>query len=149
MPPYHGRAMTEPVDLYPLFDRDFVLSADEARAIVGALQDISETDGVHEAEQALIEELVADFNLELGDEAGVQKITPEELAVRLRDPAVRKLAVQTGVLLAMADGAISDKERARVLEYARPLGFDDAAYAAVERQIVAWVRSGNAEPLFL
>ncbi len=140
--------MSEPADLYPLFDRDLVFSADEARAIVGALQDISETDGVHEAEQALIQELVADFNLELGDEAGLETITPEQLAVRVRDPAVRKLAVQTGVLLAMADGAISDKERARLLEYARSLGFDDAAYGAVERQIVAWVQSGNAGPLF-
>ncbi|MBN1610917.1 MAG: tellurite resistance TerB family protein [Polyangiaceae bacterium] len=141
--------MTEPVDLYPLFDRDLVLNADEARAIVGALQDISETDGVHEAEQALIQELVADFNLELGDESALEKVTPEQLAVRIRDPAVRKLAVQTGVLLAMADGAISDKERARVLEYARPLGFDDATYGAVEQQIVAWVRSGKAETLFV
>lgn len=140
--------MTEPADLYPLFDSNLVLSADEARAIVGALQDISECDGAHEAEQALIQELIADFNLELGDEAPLEKTTPEELAVRLRDPDVRKLAVQSAVLLAMADGAVSEKERARVIDYARSLGFDDDAYGAVEQRIVAWVRSGDAAPLF-
>ena len=140
--------MTEPGDLYPLFDKNLVLSADEARAIVGALQDISECDGIHEAEQALIGELVAEYNLELGDDAALMKTSPQDLAARLQGSALRKLAIQTAVLLAMADGAISDKERARVLDYARPLGFDEAAYSAIEDRIVAWVRSGDAAPIF-
>ncbi|HOU94089.1 MAG TPA: hypothetical protein PLU22_23725 [Polyangiaceae bacterium] len=135
-------------DLHPLFDPSVSLSADQARAIVGALQDIAESDGLHAEEQALIAELVADYNLDLGDQATVAKVSPAELARALVDPTLRKLAVQTGVMVAMADGAISDVERARVIDYAGALGFDDAAYATIEAVIVAWMRSGDAAPMF-
>ncbi len=135
-------------DLYPLFDPSLSLSADQARAIVGALQDIAESDGVHAEEQALIAELIADYNLDLDDQATVAKVTPAALARALVDPTLRKLAVQTGVMVAMADGAISDVERARVVDYARALGMDDEAYAAIEALIVAWMRSGDAAPMF-
>jgi len=62
-------------DLHPLFDPSVSLSADQARAIVGALQDIAESDGLHAEEQALIAELVADYNLDLGDQATVAKVS--------------------------------------------------------------------------
>lgn len=140
--------MTTPADIHPLFDPTVILSADEARAIVGALQDIAESDGVHDEEQALIAELVAEYNLELGDEATVEKVSPTELARRLTDPTLRKLAVQTSVMLAMADGAISDRERERVLAYATALGFAPAEYTTIETTIVDWIQSGDAAPMF-
>lgn len=140
--------MTSRAEIHPLFDPTLSLSADQARAIAGALQDIAESDGLHEEEEALIAELIADYNVELGDDAAVEKVSPTELARRLVDPTLRKLAVQTGVLLAMADGAVSDRERTRVRDYAAALGFDDPAYAAIEASIVDWVRSGDAAPIF-
>jgi hypothetical protein len=69
-------------DLYPLFDPSLSLSADQARAIVGALQDIAESDGVHAEEQALIAELIADYNLDLDDQATVAKVTPRRWRAR-------------------------------------------------------------------
>lgn len=136
--------------LHPLFDAKFVMSADEARAIAGALQDIAESDGVHEEEKALISELLADYAHDLGDGFPTvpEKTSPEALAKILITPEVRTVAVQSAVLLAMADGAISNAERSRVIAYASALGFDTATYTTLEAQLVKWVQSGDASPLF-
>ena len=74
--------MTTRADLYPLFDPSLSLSADQARAIVGALQDIAESDGLHAEEQALIAELVADYNLDLGDQAVRLRRSKEQVDFR-------------------------------------------------------------------
>ncbi|MBN2195897.1 MAG: tellurite resistance TerB family protein [Polyangiaceae bacterium] len=140
--------MTTRADLHPLFDPTISLSSDQARAIVGALQDIAESDGLHDEEIALIAELVTEYNVELGDDVRVSKVSPAELGRKLVDPTLRKLAVQTGVMVAMADGSVSEIERARVLEFAVALGFDAKEYQAIEDTITSWIRSGNATPMF-
>lgn len=135
-------------DLGPLFT-DITLSADDAEAIAAALRDIAETDGVHDEELALINELVAGLDEELGEDkpTELEKMTPDKLATMIVDPDVRMVAIHSAVLLAMADGAISDKERERCTEYATALGMDAAAYQEIESHIVEWVKSGDLEPL--
>ncbi len=135
-------------DLGPLFT-DITLSADDAEAIAAALRDIAETDGVHDEELALINELVAGLDEELGEEkpTELEKMTPDKLATMLVDPDVRMVAIHSAVLLAMADGAISDKERERCTEYATALGLDGATYQEIESHIVDWVKSGDLEPI--
>jgi len=135
-------------DLGPLFT-DITLSADDAEAIAAALRDIAETDGVHDEELALINELVAGLDEELGEDkpTELETMTPAKLATMIVDPDVRMVAIHSAVLLAMADGAISDKERERCTEYATALGMDADTYQAIEKHIVDWVKSGDLEPL--
>jgi tellurite resistance protein len=141
--------MTNQQELLPVFRPDLSLSADEAHAIAGALQDIAETDGVHEDEKALIAEFVDGFSADLGEPAKTPaKVSPQELARALVLPEVRTLALQAAVMLTMADGKVSDKERSRVWEYAQALGYDQPRFAQLESTIVQWIKSGDAGPLF-
>lgn len=135
--------------LSPLFT-EVPMTADDAGAIVAALRDIAETDGVHAEENALIESFVEALDVDLGatEPTKLGAMTPALLATRLLDPTVRTVAVQCAVLLAMADGAISEKERARVLEYADALEVTRADYEKIERVIGDWVRSGDIASIF-
>jgi tellurite resistance protein len=130
--------------LSPLFT-EVPMSADDAGAIVAALRDIAETDGVHEEELRMIESFVELLDADLGEAEPTQleKMTPSKLAATLVDPTLRTVAIQCAVLLAMADGAISDKERERVVEYARALEVPMDRYQVIERTIVDWVQSGD------
>jgi tellurite resistance protein len=134
--------------LSPMFT-EIALSADDAEAIVAALRDVAETDGVHDEELALIQSFVETLDEDLGEPqpTKLETMTPEELARRILDPTVRTIAVQVCVLLAMADGAISDKERARVKAYAEALDLA-SEYPAIEKHITDWVKSGDAAPMF-
>src|SRR5687768_8262597 len=101
-------------ELSPLFDGDVKMSADEASAIVAALRDIAQTDGVHDEELAMIQGFVEQLDVDLGapnvtEPTKLGPMTPAKLASQLRDPALRTIAVQCAVLLAMADGSISQK----------------------------------------
>ena len=112
--------MTTRAELSPLFT-NIALSADDASAIAAALYDIARCDGEHAEEIEMIK--------------GLLEVT-------------RKLAIECALLLAWADGAFSDKERARVSEYATALGFTPKDYAALESTITGWVKSGDMAPLF-
>jgi tellurite resistance protein len=131
-------------DLAPLFT-DVPMTSDDANAIVAALRDIAESDGVHDEELQLIAGFVEMLNADLGDAPGQQgKMTPEKLALTLVDPTLRTVAVQCAVLLGMADGKLTPKERARIVEYATALGVTGKDYDKVESTIVGWVKSGDA-----
>ncbi len=138
--------MTTREELRPLFT-DITLSADDAEAIVAALRDIAETDGVHDEELALINEFVEALDVEMGEAepTKLEAMTPAKLAATVIDPTVRMVALQTAILLAMADGNISDKERAKVKAYGAALGVEDATYDKMEAAIVDWVKSGDLE----
>jgi tellurite resistance protein len=136
--------MTQPEELFPLFS-NVTISADDASAIVAALRDIAETDGLHENELAMIqsfmEELDADFGTPEPTKLG--SMTPERLALEIRDANLRKVTVQCAVLLALADGAISEKERSRVKEYASALDIRGPEYDTVESTMTRWVKTGS------
>ena len=141
--------MTTRGELAPLFT-DLTLSADDANAIVAALHDVAESDGKHAEEIEMIQGFVQMLDADLGAEkpTNLPPMTPQKLAVMLTDEAVKKVAVQCALLLAWADGALSDKERARVVEYATALGFSRQAYDRIEKAISGWVKSGDLNPLF-
>jgi tellurite resistance protein len=142
--------MTRPAEIAPLFT-DLTLSADDANAIVAALRDVAQSDGEHEEEVDMIAGFVALLDADLGNESATSlpEMTPEKLASTITDEKVRTVAIQCAVLLAWADGAYSDKERARVVEYASALGFSREAYDGIETAITSWVQSGDLKPLFV
>ena len=144
MPPMPNRN-----ELAPLFT-DVPMSSDDANAIVAALRDIAETDGVHDEELRMISGFVEMLDADLGhaEPTELDKMTPQKLALRLVDPTLRTVAVQCGVLLAMADGKISDKERERVVQYATALGIEADRYKQIEQVITGWVKSGELGALF-
>ena len=125
--------MPTPSELAPLFT-DIKLSADDANAIVAALHDVAQTDGQHADEIAMIQGFVETLDADLGENKPTKlpPMSPDKLALAITDPETRKVAVQAALLLAWADGVFSDKERARVVEYATALGFSRAAYDGME-----------------
>lgn len=137
-------------DLNPLFS-EIPISSHEALAIAGALRDIAESDGMHEEELAMITELVQGLDEDLGIEepSQVPAITPAELAIALgEDPALKTLAMQCAVMLAMADGKISSQEAERLEAYRAALGFSAEQYSALEKGIVTWIKAGDLSPMF-
>lgn len=141
--------MIDRSDLAPLFT-DLALSADDAHAIVAALHDVAQSDGVHDAELDMIRGFVEALDADLGAEKPTKlpEMTPAKLASIITSPQVRKLALQSAVLLAWADGVFSEKEHVRIREYATALGLSADEYAAIEGTMTSWVQSGNAAPLF-
>jgi tellurite resistance protein len=141
--------MTTREGLAPLFS-DLTLSADDANAIAAALHDVAAADGRHEEEMEMIQGFVEMLDVDLGatSPTHLPEMTPEKLAVAITDGAARKVAIQCSVLLAWADGAFSDKERSRIVEYATALGFSRGEYDGIEQAITGWVMSGDATPLF-
>jgi tellurite resistance protein len=141
--------MTSRAELAPLFT-DLTLSADDANAIVAALQDVAEADGTHAEEIEMIQGFVTLLDADLGAErpTTLPRMTPTKLATILTDEALRKVAIQSALLLAWADGSFSEKERAKVIEYATALGFSGEQYQRLERTISGWVQGGDAGALF-
>jgi tellurite resistance protein len=140
--------MTMLDELKPLFT-EVTMSRDEANAIVAALRDVAQSDGMHDEELAMIQGFVETLDADLGETipTKLEQMTPEKLASKLVDPTLRMVAVQCAVLLALADGAISDKERQRVVAYASALGVGDAQYKKIEKILSDWMKSGDLEPL--
>ncbi len=136
-------------ELSPLFT-DLPLSSDDANAIVAALRDVAESDGVHDEELKMIDGFVEALDADLGaaHPTELEKMTPSKLASKLVDPNLRTVALQCAVLVAMADGVITEKERARVVEYATALGFTAASYQKIETSIAGWVKGGDLATLF-
>jgi tellurite resistance protein len=135
--------------LAPLFT-NVELSADDANAIAAALRDIAQVDGEHPDELAMIQSFVAEVDLDLGEgkPTTLSAMSPEKLANLITDASIRQVAIQVAVLLGWADGALSEPERARILEYATALGFSRSSYDGIERAITGWVKSGELAPLF-
>jgi tellurite resistance protein len=136
-------------ELAPLFT-DIKLSADDANAIVAALRDVAASDGEHAEELTMIQGFVELLDADLGESkpTTLPAMSPEKLALALTDPNARQVAVQCALLLAWADGAFSEGERARIVAYASALGFSQSAYDDMERVITSWVKSGDIAPLF-
>lgn len=141
--------MTTRAELAPLFT-NIALSADDVCAIAGALNDVAASDGKHAEEIEMIQGLLASVDADLGSTqpTPVPNMTPAKLALAITDPTTRKLAIECAVLLAWADGTLTDKERACIVGYAGALGFSRPDYDAIEALITSWVKSGDTAPLF-
>lgn len=100
----------------------------QARAIARGLYAVAAVDGVHEREAALIASFWADAGGGAAALAELQRagtISSAELAGQLVTPAVRELFLRTALLLAYADGKVSDKERTILDDFAKALGAGD------------------------
>jgi tellurite resistance protein len=139
--------MTEIARLHPLFS-DTQLCADDVIAIAAALRHIAELDGSHPAELEMIASFTAELEEELGEAVVLPASSPEKLAAQLTDPTTRTIAVQTCIMLALADGKISDTERGLIRQYAGALGLSEAQYLALESELVAWSNEGDLSVLY-
>jgi tellurite resistance protein len=119
------------------------ISADEALLIAAALQDIAGVDGTHSDEKELIQRLLRELGADPVDTLQLPQMSPDELAPKLVDPTLRMALLQCSLLLAMADGEVSEAERERILEYARALGISPGACEELESVIESWIRSGD------
>lgn len=107
------------------------VSKDDAAAIARGLYTLSRVDGHEEREGMLIRSLWMDA---VGWESGadlqaVEKlsdISAKDLATALRGPEIRRVFLKTALLLAWADGKVSDKERAWIRDAAKALEITDA-----------------------
>lgn len=107
-------------DFFPQID----VSQPAAEAIARGLYAVAKVDGLHEREEAL----VASFWSEVGGGAGALSelarattITSKELAATLAGKEQRQLFVKTAMLLAWADGKVTDAERKIIGEFATAL----------------------------
>lgn len=108
----------------------------QSEAFARGLYAVAHVDGVHKAEEAL----VAAFWAESGGSAQALAefgrrgpITGEELAAALTDPELRRAFLRTAVQLALADGKVSDAERAIVHGFAEALGLKDELATIAEQ----------------
>ena len=103
------------------------VSKEDAAAIARGLFALSRVDGHEEREGILIKSLWMDAvgwdtDVDLAQIEKMSEISSAELAKLIKDPALRRVFIKTALLLAWADGAVSDKERAWLKDAAKALG---------------------------
>lgn len=99
-----------------------------AEAIARGLFAIAHADGMHEREAALIASFWADAGgtfSALAELERRQPITAQELGAILNTPQLRQLFVKTALLMAFADGKVSEEESQLVRAYAEHLGLTE------------------------
>jgi uncharacterized membrane protein YebE (DUF533 family) len=107
------------------------------QAIVSALHDLAQTDGVHETEKGMLMHFYAQCQQDANALASYADLTREPFDIArvapLFDSAERKAALlHSCILLGYADGRYSDGERARVAQFAAGLGVDSATLQTIE-----------------
>lgn len=97
------------------------IDAAAARTIAAAMREVARADGPHPKEDALI----AAFSADLPEGADTVDLGT------IQSPAQREALLKSLVLVAFADGKVSDPERAVIQRYASALGVDAPALSAV------------------
>ena len=124
------------------FFPEIPISEDQAQAIARGLFTVAAVDGVHEREATLI----ADFYgaatggdapkvtslAELGRQG---PLAPADLAAALPGDELRQLFVKAALLLAYADGKVTEAERKQLAAYAKALGVPADRQAALEESV--------------
>lgn len=125
------------IDFAPTID----LSQAEAQAIAQGLYAIARADSVHPSEIAMISDFYRDA---VGDEdaettiaslARESTIEPETLATILARDEVGHVFIKTAWLMAYADGAVSDGERAAIGRYGAALGLSSEELGQLKEQV--------------
>src|SRR5262249_23054212 len=120
------------------FFREIELSKTTSEAIARALYVIAKADGIHEREAGLIASFWIDTGhgaAALSDLERMSAITPAELAAALISDEERQLFLKTAILLAWADGKVTDAERKALDGFAAALGVDRAKLQALEASV--------------
>jgi tellurite resistance protein len=120
-----------------------------AEAMARGLYAVAKVDGLHEREEAL----VASFWAEVGGGAGAlaelqrgAAITAPELSVALHAPELRQMFLKTSMLLAWADGKVTDEERKIIGDFAKALGIDGVAQNKLEAAVKEYLL-GHLSPI--
>lgn len=107
------------------FFSEINVEKNHAEAIARGLFAIAHSDGLHEREAALIGSFWADTGGSFHALASLERsaaITGEELAAALDNAALRRVFLKTALLMAFADGKVSEQESTLVRTYADALG---------------------------
>ncbi len=117
------------------FFNEIQIDAAQAEAIGRGLYAVAAVDGVHERELALIASLYGEAggtSRGLADLERREAIKPAELAAALPEVDHRQLFIKTALLLAWADGSVSDPERALIGTFATALAVSNEDLAHLE-----------------
>ncbi len=112
------------MDFYP----EIVVDDAQAEAIARGLHAVAKCDGLHEREAALVASFLADPTKAATALADLERrpaITGPELAAALGSTELRLMFVKSSLLLAWADGKVSDAERAIIGTFAAALDATD------------------------
>ena len=111
-----------------IMEQDVELDAAAAHAIAAAMREVAGVDGRHPEEEALIAEFEADLP---GDRASAVDFTA------LTEPAARTAFLRSVVLVAFADGQLSDAERDLIRSYVSQLGMPETALTAAVTHVAS------------
>ena len=105
------------------------VSNEDAAVIARGLWTLSRVDGHEEREGLLIKSLWMDavgheHELQLQELEALTDVSPADLARNLRSTDIRALFMKTALLLAYADGGVSDKERTWLNDAGKALGYE-------------------------
>lgn len=107
------------------FFSEINVEKNHAEAIARGLFAIAHSDGLHEREAALVGSFWADTGGSFHALASLERsaaITGEELAAALGNAPLRRVFLKTALLMAFADGKVSEQESTLVRTYADALG---------------------------
>jgi len=107
--------------VHALFERTMSLDAPTAASLAAAMRDVALADGTHPAEEQLIAAFEADVV--------TPGVAPLASLDAVTDLAVQEVFLQSLVLVALADGHISDEERQVIGRYATSFGLSDLEVA--------------------
>jgi tellurite resistance protein len=117
----------------------------QAEAIARGLITVAKADGdLHDREGALIAEFFASISDSATDLASLQRsadVDGEYLAASLPTGDLRRLFLQTAMLLAYADGTYSGGESRLISAYATALGVGDAELQELEQRVKEYMLS--------
>lgn len=122
------------------------VSKEEAAVIARGLYALSRVDGHEEREGILIRSLWMDAVGEEkeGDISAIEKmsdISAADLATSLRSPELRRVFMKTALLLAWADGSVSEPERKWIEDTAKVLGIAEKELAHEDDQVRTFLLS--------
>lgn len=103
------------------------LDADAARTVAAAMREVARVDGSHPREEALIDAFEADLP---GDAGAVDLST-------LKSAADKEAFLKSCVLVAFADGSLSDAELELLKRYTAGMGLDPADLTRATRDVAS------------
>lgn len=132
-------------DFYP----EIEVTQAAAEAIARGLYAVAKVDGVHEREAALVSSFWGDVGGSSSALAELERgatITSSELGSALGSEGLRQLFVKTSILLAWADGKVTDAERKLIAEFAGALGIAGPALGKLEASVKEYLL-GHLSPI--
>ena len=132
-------------DFFP----EVALPQSAAEAIARGLYAVAKVDGLHEREEALVGSFWSDVGGGASALAALERgaaITAAELGAALPEKEQRQLFVKTSLLLAWADGKITDEEKKIIGDFATALGIDKVALGKLEASVKEYLL-GHLSPI--